>query len=233
MIKKIIIAAFFFAVFLFGNLGYAAPLNFDGFVSDNAHVLPPNIINQINSYLLDLKKKTGTDIAIVTLKTLNGRPIEETALNIARESKLGEAKLDNGALILVVPPEHRMRIEIGYGLEGVINDAKAGRIRDDDMLPYFREGDYGKGIWRGTFVLASEIAKSYGVELNPADSVPDAPMTDGSYLDLLIILFILFLIFSGPGGFFFFPFGRGGGGGGGISFGGGGGFGGGGASGRW
>lgn len=232
MIKKIIIAIFLFAVFLFANSGFAAPLIFDGFVSDNAHVLHPNTINQINSYLLDLKRKTGTDIAIVTLKTLNGRSIEETALNIARESKLGEAKLDNGALILVVPPEHRMRIEIGYGLEGVINDAKAGRIRDDDMLPYFREGDYDKGIWRGTFVLASEIAKSYGVKLNPADSVPDAPMTDGSYLDLLIILFILFLIFSGPGGFFFFPFGRGGGGGG-ISFGGGGGFGGGGASGRW
>lgn len=209
----------------------AAPLVFDGFVSDNAHVLSQSAVYQINSLLLDLQKKTGADIAVVTLKTLNGRTIEDTAIEIARDSKLGSAKEDNGALILVVPPEHRMRIEIGYGLEGIINDAKAGRIRDDDMLPYFRKGDYESGIWRGTFVLASEIANAYGVKLVPSDNVPQAPMSDGSYLDLLIILLILLIIFSGPGGFFFLPGGRGGGGG--ISFGGGGGFGGGGASGRW
>lgn len=228
MIRKFVLLI----VMLFtGAAAFAAPLMFDGFVSDNAHVLSQNAVYQINSLLLDLQKKTGADIAVVTLKTLNGRSIEDTALEIAREAKLGNTKEDNGALILVVPPEHRMRIEIGYGLEGVINDAKAGRIRDDDMLPYFRNGDYESGIWRGTFVLASEIASSYGVKLAPSDNVPQAPISDGSYLDLLIILLILLLIFSGPGGFFFLPGGRGGGGG--ISFGGGGGFGGGGASGRW
>ena len=126
----------------------AENLQFNGFVSDNARVLSDVVVHQINSYLYDLQQKTGTDIVVVTLKTLDGKGVEETALSIGRDYGLGKTGENNGAVVLVVPPERVMRIEIGYGLEGAINDAKAGRIRDDYMLPYLREVDYQSGIFQ-------------------------------------------------------------------------------------
>ena len=228
MLKKIIILI---VLILRGVVALAYPLEFDGFVSDNAHVLSPRAIYEMNALLYDLQKKTGSDLAVVALKTLNNRPIEETALKIARDAKLGAKGKNNGALILVVPPENKSRIEIGYGLEGIINDAKAGRILDEYMIPYFNNNDYEKGILLGTYVLAGKIADGYGVELEPDYNMP-SQMQDDRYLDLMILLFLLFLLFGGPGGFFIFPggFGGFGGGSGGIRFGGGGGFGGGGAT---
>ena len=100
----------------------AFALNFNGFVADEADVLSSNTEAVINSYLYDLQQKTKADIAVVTLKSLNNRPIDEVALNIAREYKLGDKNLNNGALVLVVPKDKEARIEIGYGLEGAITD---------------------------------------------------------------------------------------------------------------
>lgn len=161
-------------------------------------MLSENAISQINGFLYDLQQKTGTDIAVVTLTTLNGRPLEETALNIGRDYKPGKQGENNGAVVLVVPPERVMRIEIGYGLEGIINDAKAGRIRDDYMLPYFRTGDYQTGIIKGTYILADEIAKYYGVTLS-AVNFPDAADTI-DISEIIFIMLILFILFGG--GFF-------------------------------
>lgn len=207
--------------------------NFDGFISDNAKVLNIQAKDSINALLWDLQKKTGTDIAVVTVKSLDGRSIEETALDIGRKFKLGEKGKDTGAVVLVAPYDKKMRIEIGYGLEGTITDGHAGRIRDEQMLPYFRNGDYQSGIWRGTYTLAQDIAQADGVTLSDSGAVPKAP-SDGDDWGFLLLFFIIFL--SIRFGFFpiFIPFGgggyRGGGFGGGGSFGG---FGGGGASGGW
>ena len=230
MFKRLITILSVILLFFVNSFCLAAEkLEFQGFVSDNAHVLSDNAISQINGFLFDLQQKTGTDIAVVTLKTLSGRPIEETALNIGRDYKLGKKGENNGAVVLVVPPEKVMRIEIGYGLEGVMNDAKVGRIRDDYMLPYFRQGDYQSGIIKGTYMLADDVAKSYGVSLSPVDFPSATDTIDIS--EIIFLMLILFLLFGGG----FFPFiggGRGGFGGFG-GFDGGGGFGGGGASGRW
>ena len=127
MFKRLVIVLTVFIFFFINSIVFAAEkLEFTGFVSDNAHVLSENAISQINGFLYDLQQKTGTDIAVVTLATLNGRPLEETALNIGRDYKLGKQGENNGAVVLVVPPERVMRIEIGYGLEGIINDVKQG-----------------------------------------------------------------------------------------------------------
>lgn len=225
MIKQILLS-----VFLFVSITLSAPayenLTFNGFIADNAQVISAQNETALNRILLDLQNKTKTDIAVVTLKSLQQEPIEDVALQIARDYKLGSVNLNNGALILVVPKDREARIEIGYGLEGYITDAKSGRILDDYMIPWFREGNYEKGIIDGTVVLALDVARHYNVELGVAH-----PQAVENFDWITLIALIIMLLIWGGGGFY--------GGFGGpsrgnfIRFGGGGGFGGGGASRRW
>lgn len=208
-------------------------LDFNRFISDNANILSYENEITLNQILLELQTKTKVDVAIVTLNSLNGEPIENVSLEIARKYKLGDKKLNNGVLMLVAPEDRKARIEIGYGLEGILNDSKAGRILDDYMIPYFKEENYETGIIQGTLALAYEIADEYGVRLS--FEKPVAPETNNDTDILFVIIFIIILMLlngrGGPGGLIFFGIPRSSGGG--IRFGGGGGFGGGGASRGW
>ena len=240
MLKKLLFIIFFSLVFCFCQSAFCDSVyNFDGFISDNAGVLNSRAKASINALMWDLQKKTGADVAVVTVKSLDGRSVEETALNIGRKYKIGKKGEDTGAVILVAPNDRRLRIEIGYGLEGIITDGKAGRIRDEEMLPYFKKGDYESGIWRGSYALAQNIAKGYGVTLSDTGPVPKAPSKseDNAFFVLFVIIFLcirfnifpIFIPFGGYGSRYDSGFGGGGFGG----FGGGGGFDGGGASGGW
>lgn len=236
--KKNIILILFIFLFFTTNLVFASEkIEFNGFVADSANLISPAVEEKINAFLWDLQRKTTSDVAVVTLNSLDGRSIEETALKIGRNMKVGAKGKNNGAVILVAPNERKMRIEIGYGLEGAITDAHAGRIRDNDMLPYFSRGDYENGILRGSYTLASDIAKSYGTTINSDETIPP-PLSSESDYTLFILVLIVIISLSIRGGFF--PLFLGGGySGSGFSsggfggFGDGGGFGGGGASGGW
>lgn len=224
-------------IFLFFTLPIFAleELHFDGFIADNAKIISAQNKEELNGILYSLQAKTGADIAVVTMKSLEGEPIEDASLEIGRKYALGDKKLNNGALVFVVLDDRRARIEIGYGLEGFITDAKAGRILDNYMIPYFKIGDYETGTIQGALALAYEIAKAYGVELSFEKPISPEKEDDTDIL-FITILFILLMFLSGggPGGLIFLPFGNfRGGGGSGIKFGGGGGFGGGGSSRGW
>ena len=193
MFKKVILLFFAFLC-LISPVFADSKYNFNAFIADNANLLDNKAENSINAFLWDLQKKTGTDIAVVTVNSLDGRSVEETALNIGRKYKLGKKGKDNGAVVLVAPNERKMRIEIGYGLEGTITDGKAGRIRDEDMLPYFKKGDYQSGIWRGTYTLANAIAAAEGHTLSTAGNIPKAPASseyDGYWFLLFVIIFLM------------------------------------------
>ena len=217
-------------------------LNFNGFIADNAQVISEQKEKELNSILLDLQNKTKADIAVVTLKSLENRPIEEVALNIGRKYKIGDKKLNNGAVVLVVPQERQARIEVGYGLEGDVTDSQAGNLMDTYMIPYFKDNNYEQGIVDGTTALAIHVAKAYGCELSAKEpSAPIGSNTDDSLsIIIFIIIFVILIIISSNK--------KGGSGGGGgsyrnssssfsssssSSFGGGGGFGGGGSSRSW
>lgn len=241
MLKRtilILILFFIFSIsaFSFGQAEYEH-LNFNGFISDNADVISSERENALNRVLLELQAKTGVDLAIVTLNSLNERPIEDVSLTIARKYGLGDGKLNNGALILVAPNDRKARIETGYGLEPYITDAKAGRVLDDYMIPYFKKGAYQTGITEGALALACDIAKAYNVSLSL--DRPQMPEKDDEEFWIVFIFVLIFIMlthdkFRGSGGGFGGGFGGGSGGGSlGIRFGGGGGFGGGGASRGW
>ncbi len=217
-----------------------------GLVSDYADVIPAAEENRLLAILTELQQKTGTQVAVVTLPTLDGGQIDDFSIRLAERWGIGQKGRDNGVLLLGATQEgrgNRLRIEVGYGLEGVINDALAGRILDEYVVPLWNQRQYGTAIANGGAAIAQRIAADKGVRLSGVPQytasrghTPQPQRKSNPILSLLFIigfiymairhpqLLILLLMTSGRGGGS-----RGGGGFGGGGFGGGG-FGGGGAS---
>lgn len=140
------------------------------YVQDYAQVLSAEDKRRLLSIGQELDDKTTAQLAVVTVKTLDGQPIEDYALSILREWGIGSKEKNNGALIVVAVQDRRSRIEVGYGLEGLLTDGLTGRIQDQAMIPYFRKGNYAAGIVNGYAVTASLIAKDAGVQLTAINS---------------------------------------------------------------
>lgn len=212
-----------------------------GRVNDHADVLTPQAESELESRLATYEQQSGHQFALLTLRTLEGEAIEPFALRVVEAWKLGQKQKDDGLLMLVAVEDRRMRIEVGYGLEGNVPDTLAGRIIRNVMAPEFRKGDYGGGINKA-FDALMEAASGREVQLPQATPKAKAPSVHGFWPLVWVAAFLLFGLFGGRrrGGLLFIPpiigggHHRGGGFSGGGGFrGGGGGFGGGGASGDW
>lgn len=169
------------------------------YVLDQAGVMNSDTKTMIISTSQELQRQTKAQVAVVTLKTLNGQPIEDVSLAIARQWQLGDKQLNNGVLILVVPSERQSRIEVGYGLEGALPDGKTGRIQDTYMLPAFQQGNYDLGLANGYKAVVNEVAIEYGVTINISGGNQPVPVTSpggevGLWQVILWILIIIFLI---------------------------------------
>lgn len=217
-------------------------------VYDYANVISGTDEQKLESMIDELEQKTGAEIAVVTIQSLDGGQIDDFTNRLFERWGVGQKGKDNGLMFLAAMKDRKMRIEVGYGLEGAIPDSKAGRIRRDVITPYFQANQPGKGITAGVALLTQEIAKEYGVELTgsaaqyryPSNSRSSSKKGNPVVTIIIVVLFVFFairhphlamlLLLSGGGG------GRSSGGGG---FGGGGGgfgggmSGGGGSSGGW
>jgi uncharacterized protein len=120
-----------------------------GRVTDNAEIISPETRDRLTESLKAYEGRTTNQVAILTVPTLNGESIEDYAVAVFEAWKLGQKDKDNGILIVVVPDDRRMRIEVGYGLEGTMTDSMAGRIIQNIMTPRFKDGDYNGGITDG------------------------------------------------------------------------------------
>jgi uncharacterized protein len=120
-----------------------------GFVSDFAGVISPADRITLENRLQQLSKDTGAEVAVVTVLSLEGDTIEDYAVKLFEQWGIGQKNADNGVLFIISIEDRAVRIEVGYGLEPVITDGRAGRILDNDVLPAFREGDYSSGIVAG------------------------------------------------------------------------------------
>ena len=130
----------------------AITVKFNGFIADEANLLSPEVENDLNMTLWDLQKKSGADLVVVTLPSLNGRSVEDVAIDIGRSYKLGAKGKNNGVVFLTAPTERRMRIELGTGLENKIPISALENIRDKDILPYYKKLDYW--IMKTEYVVA-------------------------------------------------------------------------------
>ena len=210
----------------------------NGFINDFAGVLNEENFNTLEALCTAVKEKTGAEIAVVTVETFTPyATIEEYSLALAEKWGVGEKGKDNGVLFITAMTERKVRIEVGYGLEGIIPDSVAGRILDTAVIPSFREDNFESGIVNGTKTIAGFIAKEneidlaeFNVELPRQSESEESKATSVvSFLIVLvlcivfrkqvfpILFFILSSVLSGGGGS-----GRSGGGFGGGSFGGGG-----------
>jgi len=224
------------------------PPKLAGRVSDYANVIPDDVERRITGQLEAYERSTGHQFAVLTIPGLEGDPIEDFSIRVVEAWKLGSEKEDDGLLLLVVPGDRKVRVEVGYGLEGDIPDALASRVVRAVLTPAFKSGDFAGGIERALAVLM----KAGGGE---AVELPAEPRRErsGGFPPLLFALFFLLpfaiplfaarrfgrrglgrgLYMGGLGGGFGGYRGSSGGGFSGGFSGGGGGFGGGGASGSW
>jgi uncharacterized protein len=144
-----------------------------GRIVDLANLLPADVASSLSAELAEHERKTGNQIAVLTLPSLEGEPLEEFSHRVSTTWKLGRKGTDNGVLLLVVPGERRIRIEVGYGLEGALTDAKSAQIIRREIVPRFKSGDFPAGISAGVKAIMATIEGTYTAphEL-PQQSVP-------------------------------------------------------------
>lgn len=128
-----------------------------GRVNDNARIMSDSTRKSLSAFLKDHEARTTNQVVLLTIPSLDGESIEDYSNRVFNEWKLGQKGKDNGILVVVVPGERRMRIEVGYGLEASMTDLTAGRIIDEVMVPRFREGDFNKGITDGVKAVVSVL----------------------------------------------------------------------------
>ena len=230
------------------TLAHAAPAfpALTGRVVDNASILLADTRARLTGILARLEQKTGDQVVVATLKSLQGYAIEDYGYQLGRAWGIGQNGKNNGAILVVAPNERRVRIEVGYGLEGTLTDAASKLIIEDVVIPQFRAGNYDAGVQAGTIELVRLLGGDK-VDLSKEPEAPQPEHRDKGGIPWVVIAFILVWIIFGRGfwplfflgglgrrggGFGGGGFGGGGFGGGGFS-GGGGSFGGGGASGSW
>jgi uncharacterized protein len=155
-------------------------------VNDLADAIPPAPEARLEEKLARLEAETSHQIAVLTVPTLAGEPIESFALRVAEAWQLGQKGVDNGILVAVAVQDRRARIEVGYGLEGVVPDVIAKRTLEDVMFPRFRDGDFAGGIEAGADALIA-AARGEVVERPPAR--PGSPHEDPITLVLFSALF--------------------------------------------
>ena len=182
------------AVLLLGLVsGLAWALDFpplSGRVVDDANVISPVVRTSIEQKSKELEEKSGIQLVVATVKSLQGSDIETFANQLFRAWKLGEAKKNNGVLLLVAPTEHKVRIEVGYGLEGTLTDALSQVIIAGSMVPRFKADDYSGGIGRGVDGIISVLS----TDANEWQAKPKVRSEDEESLFDFLLPMLLFLV---------------------------------------
>jgi uncharacterized protein len=151
-----------------------------GRVVDDAGIMSAAARERIESALAAHEKSTGNQVAVLTVGSLGNDSIEEFAVRAFSTWKLGQKGKDNGVLLVVAPEEHRMRIEVGYGLEGTLTDGAAGAILRAQLAPRFKAADYDGGIEAGVAAILAVLEGRAATEA-PGDAAPAAPAARGTF----------------------------------------------------
>jgi len=223
-----------------------------GYVNDYANILSSNEESSLDNFLQEFERSTSSQVALLTIESLKGENLEDYSIRVVDEWKLGQKGKDNGVLLLISMQEKKMRIEVGYGAEGVLTDAKSRYIIDNYIVPDFKRGNFFAGISSGIGKITGTISKEFTISDEEIVQSRKKRKKRRTPIPFGFIIFIIMMSFGRLGrgrrgglltgillGSMFNSGGNnrgggfGGGGFGGFGGGGGGGFGGGGASGGW
>ena len=199
-LTRIAIALGSTVTFLLCLLGLGLAFSFPpltGRVVDAAGIMTAQSRSDLEAKLKNLEDKSGIQVVVATVKSLEGGDVETYANQLFRNWKLGEAKKNNGVLLLVAPNEHKVRIEVGYGLEGTLTDALSSVIISSAMVPRFKANDFSGGIERGVdgiiTVLSGDTADW---QPKPSVRAEDPPPLSEGLFTILFVLIAIFVIWS-------------------------------------
>ncbi len=160
-----------------------------GRINDTASMLSPQTVSHLDSLLAALEASDSTQLVLLTIPSLEGEVIEEYSLQVAEAWGIGQKGNDNGALLLISRDDRRLRIEVGYGLEGSLTDLTAGRIIGGVIVPRFKEGRFDQGIQDGLKAMIQAVKGEF-----VASSAPSSSKGQGN--DPAGLIFLLFFAFS-------------------------------------
>jgi uncharacterized protein len=177
-----------------------------GRIVDQADVISADARRTIEPKLVDLETKSGIQLVVATINSLEGQEIEPYANALFRNWKLGEKTKNNGVLLLVAPKERRVRIEVGYGLEGTLTDALSKVIIANAITPRFKAGDFSDGISRGVDDIITVLTTDASEwEKRPSLRLDNHPASDPvNWILILIVIVIVVLLIVSPGFRWFF-----------------------------
>ena len=160
-----------------------------GYVSDFANILGDHDREEINKICEDLEKITGAEMAVVVLPSTAPLDVKTYAVKLFEKWGVGKRRQDNGLLILLSLTDRRVEVEVGYGLEGVLPDAKVGEIIDREMIPLFAKGDFSSGLLNATRVYAEIIKNNYY-------GIKEAPPSGPGSIPFLILVMVVVIVLS-------------------------------------
>lgn len=187
-ISSLILSIFLGNIFLFS---LEVP-TLNGRVNDNAKIISQKDKTEIENYLKSLEDSTGIQMAVLTVKSLEGESIEGFSIKTAEKWKLGSEKNDDGAILVVALDERFVRIEVGDGLESSLTDAKCGLIIRNVIIPEFKNGNYSEGILKGIQNMGG-IA-SNNAELVSKDVLNEKKSNDNIYFIIFLVIWFGFII---------------------------------------
>ena len=184
----------------FSAYGLEVP-KLQGYVNDYAGMISPSAKSKLEEGLRAFEQSDSTQIVILTIPSLEGENLEEFGIKVAEAWKIGQKGKDNGAILIVSKQDRKIRIEVGYGLEGKLTDLMSGRIIDGVIKPRFKEGDFDGGFIAGVSSMIDATRGEFKAEQRPVQQrqrgVP--PFLDLSFLfwDLYHLSLEAFPVFSG------------------------------------
>ena len=161
-------------------------------VNDYAGILSPATRQQLESVLASLEQEESTQLAVLIINSLEGENLEEFSLKVVEKWKLGQKGFDNGALLFIAKDDRKLRIEVGYGLEGVLTDLTSGRIIRDIITPQFRNGHFDQGVINGVSAMIAAVHGEFSGQA--VVSVSSGKQTDEEVGGFLV--FLLFALFN-------------------------------------
>ncbi len=180
---------------LLSTLAAAFALTFPaltGRIVDRANIIDPATRAAVEQKLADLETKSGIQLVVATVPSLEGQAIEPYANQLFRTWQLGEKSKNNGVLLLIAPNEHRARIEVGYGLEATLTDALSNIIITNAIAPRFKAGDFSGGITRGIDDIITVLTTDASEwQQRPSLRLDSKPTTDPTTLIWIVILLVI------------------------------------------
>jgi len=177
-----------------GLAGLKVP-SLTGRVVDQAHILSDSGEKSVEQAIIQLEKATGGQMAVLTISSLEGEALEEFSIKVAEAWKIGHKEQDNGAILIVSKADRKIRLEVGYGWEGAINDARAGDIIRS-MGPHFRQGNFDQGIILAVARVQEFVTGKKAAYAPARESVPGVnPLREFIIVSIFLAGFTLILVF--------------------------------------